>query len=273
VAIGKRFQLIMFVRAACGKSAGKQYKSTPMKKLVLASVSVLFTAALSAQSFSISGVEGSVTNGSTIVYYVDQATSLETHDFDVHNISGNAITAKVRKAVQSQASANSLFYFCTDQLCYAPSTNVSSNVSIAAGGQFLLVTDFTPDNTNGVSVVRYSVFNTANPSDSMYFFIEYHVSPTGIAAHTNVKASIGSPMPNPAASVFNMNYNLGSSFGTGTAKMVIYNMLGEAVRTETLSDAEGTFRMDVSVLDNGVYFTSLEVNGKQLSTKRLVVSH
>lgn len=244
-----------------------------MKKLVLASISVLFTAALSAQSFSISNTSGNVTNGSTIVFYVDQATSLETHDFDVHNTSGNNIVAKVRKSVQSQASASSLFYFCTDQLCYAPNTTVSSNVTMNAGGQFLLVTDFTPDNTPGISIVRYSVFNTANTSDSMYFFVEYHVSPTGIATHQNVKASIGAPMPNPAASVFNMNYNLGSSFGTGTAKMVIYNMLGDVVKTETLADAEGTFRMDVSTLDNGVYFTSLEVDGKQLSTKRLVVSH
>jgi hypothetical protein len=245
-----------------------------MKKLLLASVSALFAAGLSAQSLSVThDTQGGIANGSTLVYYVDQATSLETHDFDVHNTSGANITCKVRKAVQSQASANSLFYFCTDQLCYAPSTVVSGNVTVNSGAEFLLVTDFTPDNTPGISVVRYSVWNTANPADSVYFFIEYHVSPTGIAAHQNVKASIGSPMPNPASAVFNMNYNLGSSYGQGNAKMVIYNMLGEAVKTEAISEAEGTFRMDVSTLDNGVYFTSLEVDGKQLSTKRLVVSH
>lgn len=246
-----------------------------MKKLVLASLSVLFAAGLSAQtSFSItSATEGGVASGSTIVFYVDQATSLETHDFDIHNTTGANITCKVRKAVQSQASANSLFYFCTDQLCYAPSTNLSSNVTLNSGGQFLLVTDFTPDNTNGVSVVRYSVFNTANPSDSVYFFVEYHVTPTGIATHSNVKASIGAPMPNPASAVFNMSYNLGSSYGQGKAKMVVYNMLGAVVKTETIEEQEGTFRMDVSTLENGVYFTALEVDGKQLSTKRLVVSH
>jgi hypothetical protein len=245
-----------------------------MKKLLLASVSALFVAGLSAQSFSVThATQGGIANGSTIVYYVDQATSLETHDFDVHNTSGSNVTCKVRKAIQQQASPNSLFYFCTDQLCYAPSTVVSGNVTVNSGAQFLLVTDFTPDNTTGVSIVRYSVFNTAVASDSVYFFIEYHVSPTGIGSHSMVKANIGSPMPNPAASVFNMNYNLGTSYGHGVAKMVIYNMLGEAVKTETLVDAEGTFRMDVSILDNGVYFTSLEVDGKQLSTKRLVVSH
>ncbi len=246
-----------------------------MKKLLLVSVPALLAVSLSAQSsFTVSDAnQTSVVSGSTIVYYVDQATALETHDFDVHNVTSNNLTVKVRKAIQSQASASSVFYFCTDQLCYAPTTTLSGNVTLNASSQFLLVTDFTPDNTTGISIVRYSVFNTANASDSIFFFIEYHVSPTGVAAHSNVKANIGSPMPNPASAVFNMNYNIGSSYGHGETKLVVYNMLGEAVKSEVLVDQQGTFRMDVSTLDAGVYFTSLEVNGKQLSTKRLVVTH
>lgn len=244
-----------------------------MKKLLLASVSVLFVAGASAQSLSISGaIEGPIANGSTITYNVDQATALETHDFVVNNTTNNALTVKVRKAVQTM-QAGQTFYFCTDQNCYAPNTNLSGNVPMTAGGQFQLITDFTPNNATGTSTVRYSAFNTANPSDSVYFFIQYVVAPTGIQGHSLVKASMSSPMPNPANGSFNLNYNLGSSFGQGTAKMVIYNMLGDIVKTETLSDAEGTCRMDVSTLESGVYFTSLEVDGKQISTKRLVVTH
>jgi hypothetical protein len=55
--------------------------------------------------------------------------------------------------------------------------------------------------------------------------------------------------------------------------MVVYNMLGAVVKTENITDASGAVRMDVSTLENGVYFTSLEVAGKQVSTKRLVVTH
>lgn len=246
-----------------------------MKKLLLAFVSTLSVAGLSAQiSFSVTDEnQANVVSGSTIVYYVDQATALETHDFDVQNTTSNNLTVKVRKSVQSFASAGSLFYFCTDQLCYAPTTNLSGNVTLNASSQFLLVTDFTPDNATGISIVRYSVFNTANAADSIFFFIEYHVSPTGVAAHSTVKANIGSPMPNPASSAFNMNYDLGTSYGQGAAKMVVYNMLGEAVRTEALQGASGIVRMDVSDLENGVYFTSMEVEGKQVATKRLVVTH
>lgn len=245
-----------------------------MKKLLLASFSSVLAIGVSAQTFSIVDHTATpVVNGSTIIYYVDQATSLETHDFDVVNTTPNAVTCKVRKSVQSQASSGSTFYFCTDQLCYTPSTVLSGNVSVVGSGQFLLVTDFTPNNTTGISLVRYSVFNTANPSDSVFFFIEYNVSPTSVQNHSMVKANIGSPMPNPASSAFSMNYDLGTSYGQGAARMVVYNMLGEAVRTENLTGAEGTFRMDVSALENGVYFTSLEVDGRQLATKRLVITH
>ncbi|HTF03099.1 MAG TPA: hypothetical protein VK826_03705, partial [Bacteroidia bacterium] len=204
-----------------------------MKKLVLASVATLFVAGLSAQSLSITSTTlGGITNGQTITYSVDQATSLETHDFEVHNTNPNTITVKVRKAIQTQ-SAGQTFYFCTDQNCYTPSTVLSGNVSMTSGGQFNLIADFTPNNTTGTSLVRYSIFNTANPSDSVFFFIQYDVTPTGIANHALVKASIGAPMPNPASSTFTMNYNLGSSFGKGEAKMVIYNMLGAVVKTES----------------------------------------
>lgn len=245
-----------------------------MKKLLLASVPVFFAAALSAQSFSITSTSlGTITNGSTITYFVAQATSLETHDFEVVNTSGNSLTAKVRKSIQSQASPGSTFYFCTDQNCYTPTTNLSANVNMTPGGQFALITDFTPNNTSGISLVRYSVFNTANPSDSVYFFIEYNVSPTGIQTHAFAKPSLGSPMPNPANQAFTMNYNLGTSFGTGEARLVIYNMLGDIVISSPVNDAEGTLRFEISTLENGVYFTSLEVGGKQLSTKRLVVTH
>lgn len=246
-----------------------------MKKLLLASVSTLMFAGLSAQSsFTIMDAnQNPVANGSTLIYFVDQATGIETHDYVVTNTNPNAVTAKVRKAIQSQQSGQT-FYFCTDLNCYAPTTNLSGNVSMTgSGGDFDLITDFTPNATTGISVVRYSVFNVNVASDSAYFFIEYHVSPTGIANHSMVKANIGTPNPNPASSAFNLSYNLGSSFGKGEAKMVVYNMLGAMVISETLVDAEGNVRMDVSTLEAGVYFTSLEVDGKQVATKRLVVTH
>lgn len=250
----------------------KTYRN--MKKLLLASVTFAFAAGVSAQSYTVNSPEfGPISNGSTIVVTVDQTTSIETHDFEVTNGGSMSLTTKVRKTPISQADPGCTFYFCTDQNCYPPTTVLSNQFTMAAASAFNLITDFTPNNALGMSVVRYTIFNTANPSDSTYFFIQYNVSPTGVNNLAAVKASIGSPMPNPASSTFTMNYNLGNSFGKGEAKMVVYNMLGAVVKTENITDASGAVRMDVSTLENGVYFTSLEVAGKQVSTKRLVVTH
>lgn len=245
-----------------------------MKKLLLASISLLFVAGVSAQNYTVtSPVDGLITNGSTMVYTVDQATAIESHDFVVVNTSSSAKTIKVRKTVIVQGDAGRTFYFCTDLNCYPPFVVLSNNVPMTAQGQFGLITDFTPNAATGSSTVRYTVFDVNNPSDSIYFFLQYDVSPTSVNNLANVKASVSAPMPNPASSTFTVNFNLGSSFGKGEAKMVVYNMLGAVVMNETITDIEGNVRMDVSTLENGVYFTSLEVAGKQVSTKRLVVTH
>ena len=55
--------------------------------------------------------------------------------------------------------------------------------------------------------------------------------------------------------------------------MVIYNMLGDRVMETVVEENEGTIKMDVSSLEQGIYFCNLESDGKMLSTRRLVVTH
>jgi len=69
-----------------------------------------------------------------------------------------------------------------------------------------------------------------------------------------------------------MNYKMGSA-STTNSKLVIYNMLGDRVMETRVEEVDGTVRMDVSTLDQGIYFCSLESDGKTLATKRLVVTH
>ncbi|HET6993115.1 MAG TPA: T9SS type A sorting domain-containing protein, partial [Bacteroidia bacterium] len=137
-----------------------------------------------------------------------------------------------------------------------------------------LTTDFNPNNVAGVTTVRYTVINQANMNDTAWFMITYNVScsPAGIVSHINEKPSVSNPAPNPASSVFAINYKLGSANPQG-AKMVIYNMLGDRVMETSVEEIEGTVKMDISSLDQGVYFCSLESDGKTLATRRLVVAH
>lgn len=60
--------------------------------------------------------------------------------------------------------------------------------------------------------------------------------------------------------------------GTETeGKVVVYNTLGETVRTYMLSAKENTINISKGELKNGIYFYTLIVNDKNISTKKMIV--
>lgn len=241
-----------------------------MKKTLLALAFAGFSVAAFAQNYTVIDATSTDVIGTTQYYYVPNGTT-DTRIYTVNNVSNSTKSLKVRKTILLLNDAGSSAYFCTGTNCYSPTDVLSYTVTTPAGGNFNLTTDYY-SSVSGVSQVRYTVFDINNTADSSTFIINYDNSPAGINANVAVKASVSSPMPNPASSVFNMNYKLGSENPNG-AKLVIYNMLGANVMQADITSAEGTVRMDVSSLEQGVYFCSLVADGKTVATRRLVVSH
>ena len=242
-----------------------------MKKVLLSlAASALCIAGFSQANYTIIDAMSTDIVGTTQYFYVPNST-LDTRVFTVNNISGSSKSVKVRKTILVLNDATSQAYFCTNANCYSATQSLSYTVNMAVGGSFTLTTDYS-SNLTGVSQVRYTVYDINNTSDSSIVIFNYNSSPAGINANVAVKASISNPMPNPASSVFNMSYKLGST-STNGAKLVVYNMLGASVLESEVTETEGTVRMDVSTLDQGVYFCSLIADGKTLATRRLVVSH
>ena len=50
-------------------------------------------------------------------------------------------------------------------------------------------------------------------------------------------------------------------------------MLGKSIKAIALTDKKGTAKVNVDDLNPGIYFYSFVVDGKAISTKRLVVSY
>jgi len=246
-----------------------------MKKQLLTLALFAVSAIASAQSsFTITDSNSDDVTGQTVNYWIPASAS-DSRIFTVTNISESNLVIKVRKTILQYNDPGATAWFCTDQNCYAPTAVLSGPVTMAMnGGHFDLSVDFNPNNVPGVAQVRYSIIDQANPADSATLVIVYNISsgPAGIATVSQEKASISNPAPNPASSVFAMDYKLGSAYN-GNAKLIVYNMLGDKVSEEIISAPEGVVKMDVSALDNGVYFCSLEADGKALATHRLVVSH
>jgi len=245
-----------------------------MKKLLLSlSVFGFFATANAQMNVTITDSLGNAVTGTTVNYTVP-AANVDTRYWHINNMGSSALTVKVKKTVTVLNDAGATVYFCTDANCYSPAQSLSLNVSLSAStGTSLLTTDFNPNSVQGTTIVRYTIINQANPSDTAYYLINYTINnPAGINTSVIIKPSVSNPSPNPASSYFSMNYKMGNA-STENSKLVIYNMLGVRVMETRVEEIEGTIRVDVSNLDQGIYFCSLESDGKTLTTKRLVVTH
>ena len=245
-----------------------------MKKLLLSLSLVGLFGSLSAQmNIVITDSSGTVVTGTTVNYTIP-CNLLDTRTWHITNAGGNQINIKVKKTILTLNDPGATVYFCTDINCYSPSQTLSLTVAVAgSGGTELLTTDHYPNGVAGITLVRYTVINQANLNDTAYFLINYtSVCPGGINAPAIVKPTVSNPAPNPASTFFSINYKLGSANPVG-AKMVIYNMLGDRVMETIVEENEGTIKMDVSSLEQGIYFCNLESDGRMLSTRRLVVTH
>ncbi|MSP68742.1 MAG: T9SS type A sorting domain-containing protein [Bacteroidetes bacterium] len=244
-----------------------------MKKHLLVFAFVGISGLLAAQSsFNIIDFNGSDVTGTTQTYWIDQDVQDAKHYTFNNNTTGN-IDVKVRRTIIQLNTPTATTNFCTNVSCYPPNINMSILFTVnGTGGFFDLISDYFPDSTAGFGHVRYTVLNQNVPSDSTTFDIIYNSAPVGVNAPNFAKASVSNPAPNPASSVFVINYKLGSTTSVG-AKMVVYNMLGDRVKEQTIEENDGTIRMDVSTFNQGIYICSLESEGKTLVTRRLVVTH
>lgn len=209
-------------------------------------------------------------------FWVDK-DSAANFMFNVRNTSSSAVSVYVKKYVISNAGGN-LTTFCIGSLCYGSSTTQSGNVSIAANttippahatGTFGLSTDFDAFASSGTAQVMYTLFNAANVNDSVSVIMNYNLTIAGIKSVVN-NYSVSNVSPNPASNNVSINYDLKNS--SQPASIKIYNMLGTLVKTVSLETYTNSTKIDITSLEEGMYFYSVVVGGKTVKTSRLVVS-
>lgn len=242
------------------------------KQLLLVAFAALGLSA-SAQTLQLQDVQTTqpVPNGSTISYtYTDSTTYFDNH-FDVINPTSTNMNVYVRKIVL-YSPPNTNTTYCTNTLCYAPTTTLSTSTAPvpANNGTMDLKVEYKPATSNpATTAVRYSIWDATNPSDSIYFIVVYN----GVTSvpHLNLnQVTLSAPAPNPAVSTFSMQYQLGAK--TSNAQVVIYNMLGEKIKETPLTEEDGSVKIDVSTMQQGIYFCSLTIDGKAVATRRVIVT-
>ena len=84
--------------------------------------------------------------------------------------------------------------------------------------------------------------------------------------------ALGPPHPNPATETVSLAYALPIS--SNTATLVLHDLTGRRVLTQSLTGRTGTAQLTVAALPSGLYLATLEINGQAYgSSRKLAVSH
>ena len=76
--------------------------------------------------------------------------------------------------------------------------------------------------------------------------------------------------PNPASDYLHIEYDI---LFVKEAKIKIYNSIGSVVYSKDLENKQDNIKVSVSDFDNGLYFCSLQIDGKLLNTKKILINH
>lgn len=202
-------------------------------------------------------------------YFTVPVNGLNVVSFVVKNPTGAMIKSKVNKNILSTISGH-LVGFNYGSVMYAATTNYSIQEPIAAGdslpdinGRTGLEAYFDASGYTGTSVVRYTVYDSLNHADSVHVTITYNAVVTGLKQ--NAEEIIPEAYPNPAS---NTIYFLPGNFTNAT--VTLFTSDGQNIKTKELTSV-GKNEMDISKLEQGVYFYTINENGKIIKTKKLVI--
>jgi hypothetical protein len=235
-----------------------------MKKLLLSTLLGVFSWAVTAQSLVIEQYD-SVAYGNA--YTTDDIVAY----IKVKNVSSNALDVRVKRIDGNFNSLTASNAICWT-MCY--NTNVSmspDHITIQpneVNGNFSGHVYPPMDGVANQGPITYVFFDANNPNDSVAVTVLYRVTQTFSTADI-AAGNISALYPNPAKDYFDVEIEAPVN---ATKSVTITNMVGAAVKQFNLEEM-GRKRISTADLPNGVYFVTLKVNNRAVTTKRLVVSH
>lgn len=241
-----------------------------MKKILLAFVAGLTFSAAVAQSTTVS----LQTPSTTVVFGgYNQATIAAT--FPVVNTGTQPIDLKVRRKV-IQEVAGSENNFCWGVNCYPPFVSVSPDPETIAAGATnnSFIADYSPWGHPGITIVRYTFFRATNATDSVHVTLRFDATAATMGTKKDINGntvSLDAPKPNPANELTTIGFNVPAN--SRNNKLRIFNAIGGLVKEVALSSGQGSAIVTTSNLANGVYFYTLQVDGRSVETKKLIVRH
>lgn len=240
-----------------------------MRKFVLFFIAAIAVMQIKGQTLQL------LLNDTTVLNYDDtvKVYGLPTDDeliayIKIKNVSQSLANVVCKKTPITEPSGTKNT-FCWGGLCYPVTTYLSTlseninpgEVSIGYSGHFY------PDSNISVCIIKYTFY--VYHADSAYFYVRYDAGFNSVNEN-RLQYSFSAPFPNPSGTKVYFNYSVNSN---SKVFLKIYNICGKLEKQVQLSSNQTFVSVDVSSLNQGIYFSSIEVNGKTVQTNKLIVKH
>lgn len=262
-----------------------------MKKLLLLTLSILFVSALTARPVILQHLltDSKYTIGTDTLELYDTlgnkinngTLKISGSNPSVDALVGyiylkNTTTTEMQnvyvRRIINQEVANTTNSFCFGINCYPPWVGQSVTADTVKVGIIdkSFYADYYPAEHGGLTSITYEFFDdiTFGKPVTAKATIEFAISAAGIG---DEKLIFKGPYPNPASQSANFEYNLPPAYHS--AQLIIRNMLGNEVERIMFENGTGRKSIDVSTYASGLYFYSFEVDGKTVSSNKLIVKH
>ncbi|MGV3637477.1 MAG: T9SS type A sorting domain-containing protein [Flavobacteriales bacterium] len=248
------------------------------RKLLALTIFTLIASAARTQGIvGIRNADGDLVNGSVVFVQTDISEPLSDMGLRCELLEGTDPQQINVRRYEMWPVAGSSNYFCWG-VCYNP---VASGVNPTWLSQHYVnmtpgvpVNNFhayyEPNNTPGTSRFRFVWFRTADPdaADSSWVDIDFGAA-VGIQERRDQLIGM-QLMPNPALDG-DMRISVELAQAGQNAGLVIYNALGSKVQQHKLTPGVTVVTLRREDMVSGIYFASVEVDGRILDNKRIII--
>ncbi len=242
-----------------------------MKKFLLF---VMLTGLLSlstySQSLVLHGPDGPIANNSNVVLTGIPTSPDITCYLYVGNTSASSASVLLKKVIIDTVTG-SINSFCWGTNCYPPFVYISPEIVDIPAGSTDSVSfsgHYEPLGFSGTSIVRYVFYLSNNVNDSVCVNAYFMAFPLGIDQIV-AKPVLSAAYPNPATTHFSFDYSVPEG---AVASVIVRDVLG-SIKYQASISKSGKLTLNTSDFQNGIYFFSLQVNGKSEMTKKIIVQH
>lgn len=176
----------------------------------------------------------------------------------------------IRK-LQSDLTSTQKGYFCLGKTCLEPGIEEFSKK--IEPGETLQTLDYVLESgiQSTTSSIKFQVFIKGNQTDAVDYAISVSVQEKAQKQiiFNSKDITIQDVYPNPVQDLAFMDYRIHTE--TVTARVVIHNILGMAIKEIDLSFYEDRAKIQTDELVSGIYFYTLYLNNNGVLTRKLIV--